>query len=165
MPNAPATPLPQAARRTLLPDDDPNGPRAARAALARVVPGGFGGFYLDLTDQTPTILLTDPSRRAEAIAVLSRRGIDGRAVGPDVRVRHARWNYAQLYDWFQYLLPRIANVQIDIVSLSISESNNRIEYGVASEIGRRRLEQRLKQLGVPCFLVAIDVEPYPSLAR
>ena len=163
-PNAPATSIPAAARDSLPAYDSVLDVRGRRASLAHVVPGGFGGFFLDFKDHAPTILLTDPSRRGEAIPVLAARGIDGMGIGPDVRVRRGRWDYAQLFEWYRYLDPRIAIPGVDFVSLGIDEVGNRIEYGVASKGGRKRLEQRLKALGVPCYLVAIRIEQYPVAA-
>jgi hypothetical protein len=49
------------------------------------------------------------------------------------------------------------------VSLGIGEQTNRIEYGVVSANDRLALDARLRQLGVPCFLVAIAIERRPGL--
>jgi hypothetical protein len=129
----------------------------------RVVPGGFGGFTYQAANDAYVILLTNARRRADALAVLTTLGIDGIGLGPDVRVARGRWDYGQLYDWYRYLEPRIAGFG-DFVSLRIDEPGNRIVYGVVTAAGRSKLERRLAQLGVPCFLVAIEIGPRPVAA-
>lgn len=75
------------------------------AAIARQVPGGWGGLFLE--NQIPTIYLVDPSKREEAIEVLIALGIGGGELFDlrEARVRQGRWDFAQLYDWRWYAPP------------------------------------------------------------
>src|SRR5512138_1209470 len=69
------------------------------ADLAATVPGGFGGIILSSTGQ-PVVFLTDTSKATEA-----RRALAGKISYLDVSsavVRPARWDFAQLVDWFNY---------------------------------------------------------------
>lgn len=158
-PNSAAASLPTAVAESLPVDSDSLSEDARWARVARVVPGGWGGgLFLD--HGVPTIYLTDPSRRAEAVAALNQRGVDGQTLGPDVRVRRARWNYAQLYDWYRYLNQRIGNVSIS--GTDIDQAHNRLLYGVTSVSGKRALEARLAALAVPCHLVAVEIGPYAT---
>jgi len=73
-----------------------------------------------------------------------------------VRVKKGRWDFAQLHAWYRYLAPHIWGG--DGLSFSdIQEARNRLEYGVIDEASRRRLEQTVAALGVPCFLIAIEI--------
>ena len=124
------------------------------ADLARV-PGGFAGMMLE---GGLVVFLVDTTQRDAALAALGARGaLQGREP-KRVRVRKARWDFAQLIDWYHYLnlsaWSDSGNVQSDI-----DEEHNRISYGVMGESGRRRLERVLAQLRPPppCLLVAIEV--------
>src|SRR5262249_52854169 len=119
-----------------------------------------GGFSLD--HGAPTILLVDTTRRAEAIAAINQHGVVGQMLGSNVRVRKARWDFTQLYDWYRFLTPRIATP--GVVSEGIDEAENRLLYGVVTIPDVQELERRLRSLDAPCFLVAIQVGPRPRLA-
>ena len=100
--------------------------------------------------------------RAAAEAVLSEHRVDGRVWGPPMHVRPGRWSFAELYDWDRYLRPRVANASIS--GYDIDEGHNRLLYSVTTAAAKRELERRLTDLGVPCFLVAIEIRPMASLA-
>jgi hypothetical protein len=156
-PDSPAASLPPALAESVSVDTDSLSEDARWARIARVVPGGWGGG-LFLADGVPTMYLTDTSRRAEAVAALNQRAVDGRTIGPDVHVRQGRWSFAQLYDWYRYLNQRIGNVAIS--GTDIDQAHNRLLYAVTSESAKRALEARLSTLAVPCHLVAVEVRPY-----
>ncbi|HJU69561.1 MAG TPA: hypothetical protein VJ650_15075 [Gemmatimonadaceae bacterium] len=123
------------------------------AAIARRVPGGWGGVFLE--NGIPTIYLVDPAQREAAIAALAAEGFA--LTSP--RVKKGRWDFAQLYDWFRYLARH--TVAIEGVSyIDIQEARNWIEYGVVDEPTRAHLEEILAPLDVPCFLVAIGIRPH-----
>ncbi len=150
--DAPAFSVSDSARATLRPSADSAINLNARwAGVARRVPGGWGGFALE--DGVLTLYLVDPSRRAAAIAAINEHGVDGRTLSADVRVRRVRWDFAQLYDWYQFLTPRIAGR--GVVSAGIDVTGNRLVYGVTTEADVRQLESRLATLNVPCLLVAM----------
>lgn len=125
------------------------------AELAREVPGGFAGMMLD---GDLVVFLVDTTQRDAALAALAARGaLDGRDP-KQVRVRKARWDFAQLFDWYQYLNLHMWRVS-GVVTSDIDDAANRITYGVMGESGRRRAERRLAELRPPppCFLVTLDV--------
>jgi len=150
--DAPAPSLSVAARDSLPPAPSAEWDLNARwAALAADVPGGWGGFFLE--KGAPTIYLVDPAEKDAAVPVLAAAGFP---VTSSVRVKKGRWDFAQLYDWYRYLAPHIWGG--DGLSFSdIQEARNRLEYGVIDEASRRRLEQTLAALDVPCFLIAIEI--------
>ena len=73
------------------------------AMIAREVPGGFAGLYLE--EGRVVVLLTDTLQRAAALPALRQRMLRWR---PDLdyegaRVVQARWSFAELYDWSAYI--------------------------------------------------------------
>lgn len=158
---APERPLPTTGR---FPTEDERD-----AALARQVPGGYGGLYVSY-DPPPSpgarplpgsrgivVLLVDTAQRDAALRALAPAIQNGL---PDVdilraRIQPARWSFAELYDWYAVV---IAGAGRDgVTTIDIDERENRIVFGVVDAEARQRLEQRLARLDLPCFLVAIEV--------
>jgi len=151
-----ASSLPKAAVDSLPADVGSIGQDARWAKVASEIPGGWGGgLFLD--SGFPTIYLTDPQRKGEALAALNRLGLDGHAWGTDVRVRKGRWDFRQLYDWYRYINYHMGNVALS--GTDIDEAHNRLQYWVTTDAAKRTLEARLSALSVPCFLVVIDIRP------
>jgi hypothetical protein len=133
--------------------------------LAREVPGGVGGIFRD--GRVGYLWLVDPSKRSEAIAALASSPL-----GPGLQqtgfplqqavVLKARWNFAQLADWFAYVTPRALH-GVRWSSADIQEARNRLEFGVVDEAARLELERRLKTLDLPCNLIAIDIQVIVAL--
>jgi hypothetical protein len=158
---SPATSLPAASVDSLSVEADSSSEDGHWARVARQVPGGWGGgLFLD--KGVPTIYLTDPSRRSDALAALKRLAVDGRAWGSDVQVRQGRWSFPQLYDWYRYLNQRIR--MVDVSGTDIDQAHNRLLYWVTSDSAKRVFEARLSALAVPCFLVAVEIRPFATPA-
>ena len=123
----------------------------AWARLARTVPGGFAGVVYDTTIKTQVLMLTQPARAAEAEAALAKwlPGIGG------ATVREARWDFAQLVDWYNYLMPRMKGV--GAVSSDKDENINRIEFGATSIAARDSVVRALSAFPLPCDLVVVDL--------
>jgi hypothetical protein len=121
------------------------------ADIARQVPGGFAGIILE--NGTPVIFLVDTTQRQQAFA-----GLQGRLSVPGgfaaAKVRAARWNFAELADWYRYLLVQPLWAQIS--SADIDEAKNRISFGAPDSTSRAKIEQSLAKLDLPCYLVAIE---------
>jgi hypothetical protein len=118
------------------------------AAIARQVPGGWGGIFL--INGRGTMYLVHPEQLKDAIAALT-------ALGFDVRISNvvrARWDFAQLYDWYRYI-----NVQAWQVAgfhdSGIDEMQNRLFYGVDSS-AVSRFKDLLQSLDLPCDLVTVE---------
>lgn len=132
-------------------------------ALADAVPGGFGGLYFRGGEQM-VVALVDPVRWEEARGALDdllpEVGLE--AVLPSLSnsdVVIARWDFRQLYDWFHHLAPELQGRVPGIHQRAISETSNRIEYGVDEEGEIGALGHVLDELGAPCWLVAAEVRP------
>ncbi len=126
------------------------------AAIARQVPGGWGGFLLDSKGR-PTVYLVHPEMRQEALAALYAEEVGLPLY--DVRtaqVWQGRWDFAQLYDWYRYINARIGTPD-GLYSRDIDEGRNRLTYGVDST-AKAGLQSLLETLGLPCDLVNISVE-------
>jgi hypothetical protein len=136
------------------------------AEAARELPGGFAGMILE---GGLVVFLVDTTQRDTVLAALAARGaLKGRDLRR-VRVRKARWDFAQLYDWYRYLGLHVWS-DSGVVTSDLDEGANRITYGVMGESARRRVERRLAELRPPppCFLVAVEVvgpTPEKAVAR
>jgi hypothetical protein len=154
-PNAPGPSVPAAIRESLAPF--PQGPQATIddrwAVTAREIPGGFAGIILE---GGPVVFLVDTTKRDAAVAALiARHALPGRH--PErARVRKARWDFAQLHEWYEYLNGHLTGDSGFAMS-DIDEGHNRLTYGVADSAARQRFEARLASLPVPCGLVVVEV--------
>lgn len=124
------------------------------ANASRSMPGGFGGFFYLAGE--PSMYLVEPKDHAE----LTRRLLDREIIAEaPTRLYRARWTWVQLYDWRLYIGQQIHHELIGYLTIDINEHANRIDLGVPSD--RRWLaERRLRELRVPCYLVALyDTDP------
>jgi len=145
----PATSLPDSLLRALPPRTGRMRPDDSWADLAKTVPGGFAGAFYD-SAHTPILMLTQPANAAAA-----KKALSGHLYFPVDRatVREARWDFGQLVDWFNYLLPRL-----DVpVMADKDESINRIRFGVTTVEQRDRVVRVLSGLSLPCDLVIVDL--------
>lgn len=146
--NAPAYDIPADARGSL----PPGGFDGIWADLARRAPGGWGGVFL--VDGVFTMYMLDPSQKQAALNFL--RSEDFPIPIPNsVVVRQGRWDFAQMFDWARYLRSSVYHGVEGVWFADIQEARNRLEYGVVDEPTRRRVEEVLTALEVPCFLVAL----------
>jgi hypothetical protein len=133
--------------------------------LARTAPGGIGGIFMDR--DVGYLWLVDPSKRSEAIAAIAATplGITVQQTGfplQDAVVLKARWDFAQLADWYGYVVSRaLPGVRWSFAD--IQEARNRLEFGVVDEAARLDFERRLRALDLPCNLIAIKIRPYAVL--
>jgi hypothetical protein len=121
------------------------------------VPGGFAGVFQDKSQ--PVLLLTDPSRETEAKAALGPHltnlyGIDMATV----EVRAARWNFAQLVNWHTYLFRHTpVSATAGITRSDTDVALNRILITVESVAARDRAVTALRDVALPCDLIAIEI--------
>ena len=141
LPDSLARQLPRRTGR-MIPDD-------RWADLATTVPGGFAGVFYDSAHK-PILMLANPTQAAAA-----KQALDGKISFPleQATVRRARWDFAQLVDWFNYLFPRLGVP----VTADKDEALNRIRFSVTSVELRDRVIRALAQLPLPCDLVVVDL--------
>jgi hypothetical protein len=123
--------------------------------LAEKVPGGFAGILFDKDGSTPIIMLTRPHEAEQAKAALAGQ-LPAQFPLASAVPRQARWDFAQLLDWFNYFNSKVTSS--GMVSADKDEQANRIRYGVIADSTRRRLVQALHALNIPCDLVLIGIE-------
>jgi hypothetical protein len=137
-------------------------PQAYTAWLARRVPGGlaFGPAFDE--NHRPIIRLTDPAEKLAALATLDTLAPSTgqpRAMSADsiVAVR-VRWDFAELYDWMQYLMNGLSETRgIGVNGAGIDTENDRIDFSVEKRESVAGLVSWLIEKGIPCRLVAIRV--------
>lgn len=150
----PATSLSPAIAASLPPRTGNMRPDDNWADLAAQVPGGFAGVLY--VDSKPVLMLTDPSQAAAAKQALAP-SIPGFDVN-GAEVRQARWDFAELVDWYNYLGVRTSVWQTDgITSGDKDEAINRIRFGVVDGAARDRLLHTLGDIALPCDLIAIEI--------
>src|SRR4051812_29370209 len=122
------------------------------ADLARTTPGGFAGLILE--NNAPVVFLVDTTQKQQALAALQAKNFFPNVTS--ARVRAARWNFAQLAEWYRYFqLNVFANPGLAFAD--IDEAKNRIAFGVRDAASKSAVEQTLSKLDVPCYLVAVGV--------
>jgi len=132
------------------------------AWLARRVPGGLAfGPAVD-ANHRPIIRLTDPTLKFAALATLDSlappRGLPRIANADSVRAVKVRWDFAELYDWLQYLQTgSFGGRRIPVTIMGVNTHNDRIEFGVETRESLPVLVSWLIEKGVPCRLVAVRV--------
>jgi hypothetical protein len=144
-------------------------PLEFRAQLARDLPGGFAGVFKDGTTERFIVLFVDPAAGRAALPELARRlnadllgqchGACGDVPHIDLRraeVRPARWDYAQLHDWYRLREPALW-APPGVGTVGIGEARNRIFVGVEDEAARQRAEAHYAGLGLPCGLLHVEV--------
>lgn len=157
---------PPAAHSGSIPPDTlppPRRPGDRTAHLARLVPGGFGGFWLQGGEVHA--FLTDLSKRARAQAVLEEqlRGEMGPGAGGalervslDRIVFHrARYDYLQLEGWYLRLIDRLDHRDVEFTG--IAERENRITVGVRTPAAAEQARRRAAELGIPRDAVTTEL--------
>jgi hypothetical protein len=152
--DGPARSLDPAIAATLPPRSGLMRPDDQWADLALRVPGGFAGVMY--VDNKPVLMLTDPSQAAAA-----KQALAPEFVGFDINgaeVRKVRWDFAQLVDWFNYLMIQTPLWRTaTLTSGDKDEAINRIRYGVIDEAARERLLEALAGMDLPCDLIAVEI--------
>ena len=153
----PARSLPPALAATLPPRDGAVTIDDIWAEFARELPGGFAGVLYDTDDGgRPVLMLARPDEAAAATAALAPH-LPGFPVA-SATVRRARWDFAQLVNWYTYLMRQPAVWEAGGLAMGDKdEVANRIELGVVDEAARARLTRALEGLDLPCDLVLVEV--------
>lgn len=128
-------------------------------SISQSVPGGFAGLFFE--DNHYVLTFVDPASANQARSEI-QQAFDSRGFGIDVTTaefRGARWTFAELDEWYRYIIPKLGPVS-GISFSDIDEKANTISFGVIDEAARAQLEAELTSLGVSCNLVTTRIEPY-----
>lgn len=132
------------------------------ACLAKDVPGGFGGAYLDDRLRL-VVILVDPSQREAALSAL--QSLTGNPDWRSARIVKGDYNWRELYHWYYDRVgPAVALACADINSLDIDELQNRIDLGVLDEVAAECVAREVLTLGdVPCAAVVVETGVGPLI--
>lgn len=111
---------------------------------------GFGGASVDRQGRL-TIYLKQPDRRAAALGALSAFGSplgEAAARESNVVVRHADYDYRQLFGWKTGLTSRVFAIP-GVVSVEIREEANRLAIGLATRRSQPAVVKLVASAGVP----------------
>lgn len=134
-------------------------------AMARRVPGGFGGVYFD-DDGVLTILLTDPSLQDEARASLAAEPfIQARANAAgagafdiqSAKIAEAAYAHDDLDAWLDGILRSLRDAGVTATKSGVSVHRNRIVVGVGREAQRNQVEDAMDEADVPGDAVIVEV--------
>ena len=153
--------LPADLRATLPPAVGQRVPDDAFVSISQSVPGGFAGVFIEndrfvLTFVDPSIANQARPEIQQAFASRGFREIDVATA----EFRAARWTFAQLDEWYRYIIPKLSGPGAGISSSDIDERANTISFGVIDEAARARLEAQLTSLSVSCNLVTTRIQSY-----
>jgi hypothetical protein len=115
--------------------------------------------------------MRDPARKREALAVLDTvlpakltrymqdslsYGLFARSYPDSVLVGRVRWDYAELYDWQQYLLASIRDLNgVVLTAWGIDALAGRISFAVETPEMLPRMQSWLVSKAIPCRLVIL----------
>lgn len=156
--SGPATSLSADAKAGLQPRSTQH-PDHRWADIAESTPGGFAGFLL--RDGEPVLMLARPEEAAAAKAALSPRFPDFPIA--ESTVERARWDFAQLVDWYDFLSQKTELWTLNVTMGDKSEGDNRVVFGVADRVSLRRVQSLLVSVPIPCDLVLLKIQPPAEL--
>lgn len=127
------------------------------AVIARTVPGGWGGFYVTPVNgqNRSVVLLVDTTNLSAALDTLKRWYPHYSFARDSVVVRMVRWDVIQLNDWSKYLLVR-RQLQNTLCGSYFDVVANRLRFVVCSDAAREAVLQRMLEIDIPCWLVAVE---------
>lgn len=135
------------------------------ACLAKNVPGGFGGAYLD-DNLRQVVVLVDPSQREAALSTLhSLRALSADIDWNRARVVKGDYDFGQLYHWYRNRVKQVLRCD-NINFLDIDEVRNRIVLGVLDQDAAECVARDVLALGdVPCEAVLVETGVSPLIPR
>jgi hypothetical protein len=139
-------------------------PDDAYVAISQSVPGGFAGVFFE--DNHFVMTFVDPTTADGARVTIQAAFANHTYPVPQLDVtkaefRGAKWTFAELDEWFRYLM--ISNVFAQgtgVSAVDIDEKANTVAFYVIDEASRSLLESKLAALGVPCNLVTTNIMAY-----
>jgi hypothetical protein len=115
---------------------------------------GFGGFFFDAAG-TPTVYLSDPSRRGAAERALAPFFHAQGLGSPQLSVLRGDFDYAQLEQWLDRVSPPALAVP-GAVFTDVDEASNRLRIGVEHPVALARVRSAMAALGIPTSAVILE---------
>lgn len=131
--------------------------------VALAVPG-FGGYFIDETG-SPTVYLTDVSKKADAAQALAGFLASFGWTAADLKVRQAQYDYLQLDAWYRASWPQVLALS-GAVSSDLDEGRNRLRFTGVDASVLANIATTLAGLGVPSAATVLQIRGpvRPSLA-
>jgi len=152
--------LPADLRATLPPAVGQRVPDDAFVSISQSVPGGFAGVFIE--NDRFVLTFVDPAIadqfRPEIQQAFASRGFGSEIDVATAEFRAARWTFAELDEWYRYIIPRLSEPGSGSSS-DIDEKANTLLFGVLNETERAQLEGQLSSLGVSCNLATTRIQP------
>ena len=145
-----------------LPDDE-------FVTISNSVPGGFAGVFIE-NDNHFVMTFVDPAAADQARPQIQQAfdALDYGIFRLDVakaEFRPARWSFAELDEWYRYIIPKgVGGPGSGVSFTDIDEKANTLTFGVIDEAARARLESQLASLNVSCNLVTTVIQGYATIA-
>lgn len=124
------------------------------AKVAREVPGGWGGYFLD--EGRPTIYLVELAVKESAILALEEKLPELQIQPAYVAIQQGLWDFSQLYDWSKYIQATVGWSN-GVISSDIDETKNRLVYGV-DEDELESIKTIFESAELPCGLVELEIQ-------
>jgi hypothetical protein len=134
--------------------------------LARRVPGGWTfGPMVDSIQHRTLLWMRDTSAKRAALAALDTLAPHGPLFVAAYPVNYpdsvlpyqVRWDYAELFDWMEFL-GRPGRAQgVNVTMLAIDALESRLVFGVETPEMVPIMSRRLVGRGIPCRLVKLEV--------
>lgn len=132
------------------------------ADIARTTPGGFAGISYGIGGGSPTIFLTDISQAAAARTALAPLLAQTNPTFDfaHAKIAQARWDSAQLLDWYLYLTgqPIWSMANVIVTSSGLDPTADRIRLNTADSTGQSLLVTQLESMSLPCDLIQVGIE-------
>ena len=130
--------------------------------LARRVPGGWSfGPMVDSIRHRTLLWMRDTSAKRAALAVLDTLAPHGPLIAatyPDsVLAYQVRWDYAELYDWMEYLGRPGQAEGVTVTAWAIDALGGRLFFAVETPEMVPIMSRWLVGKGIPCRLVVLRV--------
>ena len=116
--------------------------------LARLLPGGFGGLWIDGMYLAYPQRAPDTRTAAGLLSACSHRHLEYLTQIKVVPVYQGHFDYVQLRAWYRLLLTEPGWFEADI-----DEAKNRLAFGFTAEVNRQRFRRRVDELRIPAGAV------------
>jgi hypothetical protein len=148
-------------------DEDGNviSPDQQLADLAKRHEGGFGGYYFHETDRSIAYVYMKDVVQADAAAEAFRAAYEGgqRNITQIIPVQ-GEYSFDQLYGWFKQLDAELVKNNLDPISGSVRELDNRVKFGMQNTAHIESAKQVVQDLGIPEGAVIFEVDATELLA-
>ncbi len=135
-------------------------PADSSIGLANNIPG-FGGWFINKSDQLAIYLTNPDQQKAKAKKVLSNSEFVKKALSnisasvSNMIFKKGSYTFVELYDWRKQVSGKVLPIIDGNYTIGIDQSRNKLYIGVESKAVRDRVHNKLTQLNIPSDAVMI----------